>query len=454
MKISVYGAGYVGLVTAACLANLGHDVWCVDIDQNKIASLRSGECPIFECDLPELLQRGINAKKLYFTDCLIDTITRAEIHILATGTPSLPNGSVDLSQVLAVGCAIAKEVIINGVIVIKSTVPVGFGDSLQREVDEIMLQRANPTPLSVASNPEFLREGTAVLDFLNADRIVIGGDKDAISSLLTMYEPLVRKGIPILTMSRRSAELSKYAANALLACKISFINQISQLSECLEADIDDIRQVMALDYRIGPHFLKAGIGYGGSCFPKDVQALKYIAQHNCLDSQLLDAIESINIQQKQWVIKKLLKHFSNNLNGLTVGIWGLSFKPDTDDLREASSLVAINELLHFDLKLRIYDPVSISKAKSLIKDNNKIIWCDDAVSVFNVALDALIIMTEWDEFQNFPLDLLKSKLQDAPLLDGRNCYDLKEVKQNQITYYSVGRKVIESSSEIGVLNAN
>ncbi|MDI9817700.1 MULTISPECIES: UDP-glucose/GDP-mannose dehydrogenase family protein [unclassified Legionella] len=444
MIIAVYGAGYVGLVSAVGFAKLGHQVICADVDEEKIARLIAGECPIHEKQLPELLQEQRQSHRLEFTNNLAEAIKTATVHLIATGTPGLADGQADLSQVFAVVSRIAKEAEKDGILVTKSTVPVGTGDRIQAQMDKELAHYGKKITITVASNPEFLREGTAIYDFLNADRIIIGGEERALATLKLVYQPLVEKGIPLLTMSRRSAELAKYSANALLACKISFINQISQLAEQLGANIDEIRQGIALDHRIGPHFLYAGIGYGGSCFPKDVRALIQTSRSLNINTNLWEAIGEINEIQKNWVFKQLSSHFAHELQGLTIGIWGLSFKPDTDDLREASSLVAIKALLASGVQLRLFDPAAMSAAKKILPENAAICWCDSAKAVLDEQLDALVIMTEWSEFKNFCLNYLKDKLGNAPLIDGRNCFDLTQVAAAQLPwYYSVGRPLIQ-----------
>ena len=443
MIVSVYGAGYVGLVTAACLAKLGHFVTCADINEQRITLLLGGECPIYEEQLPELLNEQRVSGRLHFTADISAAIKRAEVHIVATGTPSLADGNADLSQVFTVATKLAQEAELDSILVIKSTVPVGTGDAIQTHVDSELALCGKAIKIVVASNPEFLREGTAVQDFLNADRVILGGEPRAFAILGLMYQPLVEQGIPILTMSRRSAELTKYSANAMLACRISFINQISRLADELGANIDEIRQGIALDPRIGPHFLQAGIGYGGACFPKDVRALIQTAKAVGVDTNLLDAIEAINRLQKNWVFEQINKHFNQKLTGLTIGIWGLSFKPGTDDLREASSLVAIVALLQAGAKLRVFDPAAVPAAQQLLANYMTISWCNSAESVFTENLHALVIATEWPQFKSIPLDFLCQKLGDAPLFDGRNCFELSAVIAAQLPYYySVGRPSI------------
>lgn len=448
MIISVYGAGYVGLVSAVCLAKLGHQVICADIDTHKINRLQEGICTIYEEQLPELLQEQLESNRLSFTNNLSQAIQAADVHIIATGTPSQLDGSADLSQVFAVAIQIAQEAGKDGILVTKSTVPVGTGDAVQEAVNKELARCGNKTQLNVSSNPEFLREGTAVDDFLNADRIIIGGEQPALHSLKKIYQPLVDKGIPLLCMDRRSAELTKYSANAMLACRISFINQISQIAEEVGANIDDICQGIGLDFRIGPYFLQAGIGYGGSCFPKDVRALVQTAKSLAVDTSFLQSIDAINEAQKNWVFKSLSKHFTH-LEGLTVGVWGLSFKPGTDDLREASSLVAIYSLLDAGAKLKVFDPVAMPAAQKLLDKHSAIEWCSAAENVLN-GVDALVIVTEWPEFKAFNLEVMKNKLNNAPVFDGRNCYALSKVATAQLTYYSVGRPLIMDGYQVGV----
>ena len=445
MIISIYGAGYVGLVSAACLAKIGHEVICADIDKAKITSLLNGVCPIYEKDLPELLLHELNDKRLHFTSDLDTAIKKADIHIIATGTPSDSEGNADLSQVFSVARRIAAGIEKNTVLVTKSTVPVGTGDILQALVNEELALHSKNYSIQLASNPEFLREGTAVFDFLQADRIIIGGETEALNILEELYRPLTEQGIPLIRMSLHSAELTKYAANAMLAARISFMNQISQIAEHFDANIDEIKRGMALDPRIGPLFLNAGIGYGGSCFPKDVSALIHTAKKAHLDASLLEATDSINRQQKNWVLQKLIHHFEGQLQGLTLGIWGLAFKPGTDDLREASSLVAIQQLLDRGAKLRVFDPVAMANTQKLYGAHVDVHFCTSLEDLFNETVDGLIIMTEWPEFKEYSLASLKLHLNKAPLFDGRNCFDLVDIKKAQLAYYySVGRPIIVS----------
>ena len=440
MIISVYGAGYVGLVSAVCFAKIGHQVICADINEDRIATLLNGECPIYEDQLPQLIKEQLLCGLLQFTTDLSYAIKQATIHIIATGTPSKLDGSADLSQVFAVVTQLGCEAIANGVLVTKSTVPVGTGDAIQTHLNTELARAGKYYRIGVVSNPEFLREGSAVHDFLHADRIIIGGALEALNVLKPVYQPLVEQGIPLLCMSRRSAELTKYSANAMLACRISFINQISRIAEKAGANIDDIAQAIGLDKRIGPYFLKAGIGYGGSCFPKDVMALAQTARSLGEDVSLLEAIKMVNHIQKKWVIEQLNKHFNHELKNKKIGVWGLSFKPDTDDMREASSLVIIDALLKGGAKLRLFDPVAMPAARAYLPQNESIVWCASADSVLIGNLDALVIATEWQVFKDYSLSNLHAALLNAPIIDGRNCFDLAQIEQEKISYYySVGR---------------
>lgn len=443
MKISVYGAGYVGLVSAACLAKLGHRVICVDVNEEKVRLLQKARCPIYEPQLPELLREQIQKEQLVFSSNIKQAVVNSELHIIATGTPSLANGSADISQVEAVVSSIVKWITANATVLVKSTVPPGTGDLLQEKIDEELVYYNKKIKITVVSNPEFLREGRAVYDFLNADRIIIGGEAPSLFLVQSMYKSLTDRGIPLLTMSRCSAELTKYAANAMLACRISFMNQISQLAEVFDADIGEVAQGMGLDPRIGPHFLQAGIGYGGSCFPKDVRALLHLIKANNINANLFEVIDEVNQEQKEWLFRKIKNHF-NSLKGVCIGVWGLSFKPGTDDLREASSLVIIQKLLVEGVRLKLYDPLTIPEAKSLFPENEALTWCNSAVAALE-KVDALVIVTEWPEFKNFDLNRLKQYLDKKPIFDGRNCFDLSGVIAAKLFYHSVGRPAISEA---------
>ncbi|MCP0913541.1 MULTISPECIES: UDP-glucose dehydrogenase family protein [Legionella] len=440
MMIAVYGAGYVGLVSAVCFAKLGHQVICADINSDRIKQLNAGECPIYEEQLPELLKEQLSSRRLHFTSEPALAISKANVHIIATGTPSLPDGSADLSQVFAVAVQVARETEADALLVTKSTVPVGTGTAIEKLVQEELARRGKLHRIDVASNPEFLREGSAVYDFLNADRIVVGGNEAALKKLQKLYQPLTSQGIPLVQMSRVSAELTKYTANTMLACRISFMNQISNIAAAVGADIDEIREGISLDHRIGPHFLQAGIGYGGSCFPKDTRALIQTARQLGMNRSLLAAIEEINQLQKGWVVQQLKAHFHDELQNLTIGIWGLAFKPGTDDLREASSLVIIESLLAAGAKLRLYDPAAMRSLQKQAEYSPSVAWCNSAEHVLEGGVDALVIATEWPVFREFPLSVLARLLKTAPLFDGRNCFEPIKVQMAGISsYYSVGR---------------
>lgn len=447
MQIAIYGAGYVGLVSAVCLAKLGHHVICFDTNVAKINFLCAGQCPIYEAQLPEMLNEQMHNGQLKFTH-IIEDITAADIHIIATGTPSLADGHADISQVLEVAKLIVHRAQDDVILVIKSTVPVGTADKLDDLLKQELITSQKGFCCHIVSNPEFLREGTAIKDFLFADRIIIGGAEYGLLQLKTMYQPLIKTGIPIISMSRNSAELSKYSANVLLANKISFINKISEIAEAYAANIDEVSQGIGLDRRIGSDFLQAGIGYGGSCFPKDVRALTQIAQVKNIDATLIQSIDNVNKVQQKWAVTQLSKHFANNNLSLKIGIWGLAFKPGTDDIREASSIEIIKSLLKCGARLNLFDPVALINTQELFAAETAITWSKSACEVLEDHLDALIIATEWPVFKNFCLHTLKEKLGYAPIFDGRNCFDLMKIKAAKLAYYySVGRPAIKYSEE-------
>lgn len=439
MTIAVYGAGYVGLVSAVCFAHLGKRVVCVDVDEARVAALSQGQSPIHEDGLISLLSAQLASGRLSFTTDAIRACSESNIHVIATGTPSLDNGAADLSQVYAVVNILIEHSKAPGIIVLKSTVPIGSADEIASFVNQGLEARQKTHHLSVVSNPEFLREGSAVSDFLTASRIIVGGKPEAVSLLKAVYQPLIDQGSLFLSMSRVSAELSKYASNAMLACKISFINQISQLAQKTKANIDDIREAMSLDERIGPHFLSAGIGYGGSCFPKDVRALVQSSKSLGVDPSLLAAIDAVNEVQKTWGIVEMNRHFNHDLSGLKIGVWGVAFKPGTDDVREASSLSSIKAFLEAGAEIVVYDP--IVDCQTLFAKTKGVSVAASSKDVLTAGIDALFIATEWPEFVNFPLSLLI----DVSTFDGRNCFDLRAVAEAKLAhYYSVGRpKVVK-----------
>jgi UDPglucose 6-dehydrogenase len=434
MRVCVIGTGYVGLVTAVCLASLGHDITALDIDEDKIKTLSQGFCTIYEQGLQSLLDESLAAKKIAFTCDYQKALAHTEIVIIAVGTPSNQDGSADCANLYDCVHKIIPYCQDEMVVVTKSTVPVGTGDEI-----ESLLKNHCKKSIRVVSNPEFLRAGMAVDDFLHPDRIIIGcNEQMPIQVLKKLYAPLIAQNIPFITMSRRSAELSKYASNVMLATKISFINQISQIAEKTGANIDEISRAMGLDKRIGPHFNQAGIGYGGSCFPKDVDALIHTAFSIGIDAPLLHATKKINHQQKLWLIKKLEHHFKHGIKELTIGILGLSFKPGTDDLRQAPSLVLIEYLIKCGAKIIAFDPVAIDAAKSLLGAYDNIGYASSVEQVC-CTCDALCIVTEWPGFKELPF----SKLKNTPIFDGRNIFDLTAIKEKQLCYYSVGRTSID-----------
>lgn len=430
MKITIIGSGYVGLVTGTCLADLGNDVICVDIIEEKINNLKKGIIPIFEPGLDELIRRNVKEKRLTFTTDLKDSIRRSEVIFIAVGTPPKANGEADLSYIENVARAIGNEIDSYKVIVEKSTVPVETGEKVKKA---IQLNNPHKAEFDVVSNPEFLREGSAVSDFLNPDRIVIGTDsKRAAEMMARLYKPL---NATMITTDIRSAEIIKHASNSFLATKISFINAIANICEKAGGDVEKVAEGMGYDKRIGRNFLNAGIGYGGSCFPKDVSAFIKIAEKNGYDFRLLRDVEAINKQQKLDFIKKIEENMWI-LKDKTIAILGLSFKPNTDDMREAPSIDIINALQKEGAKIKAYDPEAGEKSKSLLKNVD---YCSnpyDAVS----GCDAMVIVTEWNEFKELDMEKVKSLLNRPLIIDGRNIYDPAQMKKMGFEYVSIGRK--------------
>ncbi len=432
MKISVFGAGYVGLVVGSCLAELGNDVICVDIDLNKIKNLKKGNLPIYEIGLKEIIDRNLNEKRIYFTTDSNYAIENSEVIFIAVGTPMKKNNGVDLSFVKSVAEDIGKYMNNYKVIVNKSTVPVGTADIVKQIIKE---NQRKSVEFDVVSNPEFLREGTALKDFMIPDRIVIGSDSDKAKNIMEkIYESVARTGKPILNTSIRTAELIKYASNAMLATRISFMNELSHLAEKVGADIKKVAQGIGLDSRIGPRFLQAGVGYGGSCFPKDVQALiQTLKQNNC-EAKILEAVEEVNQKQKESLLPKI-KKLVPSLKGKTITIWGLSFKPKTDDIRGASSLVIINQLQKEDALINVFDPEAQEKTKKILKNINY--FKTPYESLKNSS--CLVMVTEWDEFRSLDKEKIKKLLKEPNIVDGRNVYDVDDMKEAGFNYISVGR---------------
>lgn len=435
MNIAVVGTGYVGLVTGTCLAETGNNVVCVDIDEAKVEKMRNGVVPIYEPHLDVYFERNIKAGRMSFTTDLEEAVEHATIIFLALPTPPGEDGSADLSYVLGVADTLGKIMKEYKVIVDKSTVPVGTADKVAAKISE------NATvDFDVVSNPEFLREGFAVDDFMKPDRIVIGCSSDKAQALMhALYKPYVRQGNPIIFMDERSAELTKYAANSFLATKITFMNEIANFCEQVGADVDKVRIGIGTDTRIGKRFLFPGIGYGGSCFPKDVQALAKSGKEYGYDFNILDSVMSVNEKQKTIIVPKIKAHFNNDLSGVKIALWGLAFKPDTDDIREAPALYIINELTAAGASIKAFDPEAIENVQGLIGD--KISYAKDQYDAIEEA-DALVIATEWAVFRNPDFDKVKSLLKSKVIFDGRNLYDLDEMKDLGFYYSSIGRDTI------------
>jgi UDPglucose 6-dehydrogenase len=437
MKITIFGTGYVGLVTGVCLAEIGHDVICVDTSSDKIAMLKNGKSPIYERGLDELLAKNSAAKKIEFTTDVVYGIRQSEYLFIAVGTPSLHDGSADLQYVYAIAKSIGQNLDHAAVIVNKSTVPVGTGDRVRAILAKEFARRGLQLKFDVVSNPEFLKQGDAIKDFMKSDRIIIGAENEnTLQRMYLLYEPLKAK---IISMNVRSAELSKYAANAFLATKISFMNEIAQFSEKFGADVASIRVGIGSDPRIGMDFLYAGCGYGGSCFPKDVSALIWMAREHGIETPLFNAVESINLRQKHLIFNRLKKYFGDDLEGKVVALWGLAFKPNTDDMRDAPSKVLLESLWRASIKVQAYDPVAMAEARRIYGERSDFVLCKTAVDALENA-DALIIVTEWDEFRQADLTLIKTKLHHPVIFDGRNLFEPQTIKSLGIDYCCIGRK--------------
>ena len=432
MKITIVGTGYVGLVTGTCLAETGNDVLCIDIDEAKVAKLKNGECPIYEPGLKPLLERNIEQGRLSFSTSLIEGINHGKALFLALPTPPGEDGSADLSYVLGVADNIGKNLKEYRVIVDKSTVPVGTADKVSAQI-----AKHTSLDFDVVSNPEFLREGMAVDDFLKPSRVVIGTSSEKAADIMRqIYEPYVRQGHPIIVMDERSAEMTKYAANSFLATKISFMNEVANLCEIVGANVDNVRIGMAPDDRIGRRFLFAGVGYGGSCFPKDVLALHKTSKDNDYDFKILDAVIKVNHEQRVRFYQKINDHFNGELQGMEIALWGLAFKPETDDIREAPALYIIDKLLEAGAKVKAYDPEAMDNVKALY--GNRIEFCDTMYDTLE-ASDFLVIVTEWSAFRQPDFDKIKDTLKLPLVFDGRNLYDKERMKELGIVYQSIGR---------------
>ena len=445
MNITVIGTGYVGLVTGTCFAETGINVTCVDIDKQKIEKLRRGEVPIYEPGLDVLLERNIDKGRISFTTSLQKGIQECDAVFIAVGTPPDEDGSADLKYVLGVAREIGQHMEDYKVVITKSTVPVGTSFKVKAAVEEELQARNVRIPFDVASNPEFLKEGSAVDDFLKPDRIVVGVEsKRAEKVMKRLYKPFLMNGHPLLFMDIFSSEMTKYAANSMLATKISFMNDIANLCELVGANVDLVRKGIGSDTRIGNKFIYPGTGYGGSCFPKDVQALVRTADEYGHSLEVLKAVEAVNYRQKTTLVEKIKRHFGDDLKGKQFGMWGLSFKPKTDDMREAPSLVIIEELKALGATIRAYDPVAMEEAERILGD--KIEYAKDEYDAI-IDADALILVTEWSEFRMPNFRILEKLMNQKNIFDGRNVYDPEEMEELEFTYYSIGREPVQSNEK-------
>jgi UDPglucose 6-dehydrogenase len=439
MRITIFGSGYVGLVTGACLADAGNHVLCVDVDARKIERLNRGEVPIHEPGLDDLIRRNAAKGRLKFTLDPAEGVAHGLFQMIAVGTPPDEDGSADLSYVLGVASTIAEHMTEYRVVMTKSTVPVGTADRVRATIEGSLARRGVEVEFDVVSNPEFLKEGAAIGDFMRPDRVIVGTDNPRVTELLrALYEPFTRSRDRLIVMDIRSAELTKYAANAMLATKISFMNEIANVAERVGADIEKVRIGIGSDPRICYGFIYPGVGYGGSCFPKDVQALERSARQVGYEPRILTAVEAVNARQKRVLFEKIARHFGDRLAGRTVAVWGLAFKPNTDDLREAPSRVLIEELWAHGVRVRAYDPVAMSEARRLYPDRPDLELCESMEAALAGA-DALAIVTEWQEFRSPDFDGMRAALAEPVVFDGRNLYDPLLMKRLGFTYHAIGR---------------
>jgi UDPglucose 6-dehydrogenase len=441
MKVAIVGSGYVGLVTGTCFAEVGIDVMCVDIDKNKIENLKNGIIPIYEPGLEEMVHRNMKKGRLQFTTSIAEALEDCEVLFTAVGTPPDKDGSADLQYVLSVARDCGKNMKDYLLIVTKSTVPVGTALKVKEALREELEKRGVSIEFDVASNPEFLKEGAAIDDFLKPDRIVVGLDSPRAEELMkSLYKPFTLNGHPIIFMDITSAEMTKYAANSMLATKISFMNDIANLCEIVGADINMVRKGIGSDSRIGTKFIYPGIGYGGSCFPKDVKALISTAEGFDYELRVLKAVEAVNQDQKSVLYNKIMKHYNGNIKGKTVALWGLSFKPQTDDMREAPSLVIIKKLLEAGAHVKAYDPVAMNEAKHTL--GNTIVYSEDQYEAL-IDADCLMLITEWPEFKFPNFNIIRKLLNEPVIFDGRNIYELAEMKRKGFNYYCIGIDTIK-----------
>lgn len=443
MNIAIVGTGYVGLVSGTCFAEMGINVTCIDIDSKKIQNLKKGIIPIYEPGLEDMILRNVKAERLHFTTKITDILDNVDVVFSAVGTPSGEDGSADLKYVLEVARTIGQHMRKYILLVTKSTVPVGTARLVRHTIQEELDKRGLDIDFDVASNPEFLKEGDAIKDFMSPDRVVVGVESEKAKEMMTkLYRPFLLNNFRVIFMDIPSAEMTKYAANAMLATRISFMNDIANLCELLGADVNMVRKGIGTDVRIGSKFLYAGIGYGGSCFPKDVKALIQTAEQNGYDLKVLKAVEEVNERQKRILFSKLLKHFGNAIEGKTIAVWGLSFKPNTDDVREAPSLVLIKKLLKAGCKIRVFDPVAMPEAQKAFerlgfKVDGNIYFAND---IYDAVLDAdaLMLVTEWKEFRMPSWGVVRKSMKGKIILDGRNIYDADELTDYGFTYDCIG----------------
>jgi len=439
MKITMIGTGYVGLVTGTCFAEVGNDVLCLDVDPRKIGILNSGGVPIHEPGLEPMIRRNVEAGRLAFTTDVDAAVAHGTLQFIAVGTPPDEDGSADMQYVVAAARAIGRRMTDWKVVVDKSTVPVGTADLVRRSIAEELARRGVDVPFAVASNPEFLKEGAAIDDFMKPDRVVVGADDErAIAALRAVYAPFQRNHERLLVMDVRSAELTKYAANAMLATRISFMNELANLAERLGADIEMVRQGIGSDPRIGYHFLYPGVGYGGSCFPKDVKALRFTAEEQGLPLRLLTAVEDVNDAQKRVIVDKVVARLGGDLTGRRFALWGLAFKPNTDDMRDAPSRVVAHALAERGATLVAYDPVAMDEARRIFGDAPWLSYATSPLAALDGA-DALVVVTEWKEFRSPDFETIRARLRTPLVFDGRNLYDPHSVRAAGLEYFGIGR---------------
>ena len=440
MKVTIYGTGYVGLVTGACLAELGHSVLCIDIDEEKISQLKQNIIPIYEANLDNLIEKNCAANQLHFTTDVKQGVEHGLLQFICVNTPADSNGAADTSNIFNVARSIAAYMQGYRLIINKSTAPVGTAVAIQRTVQEVLAKHNKTHDFDVAANPEFLKEGSAVADFLHPDRVIIGTENERARHHLQELYALFQTQQKVLCMDLISAEFTKYAANAMLATKISFINEMANIADKIGADIEHVRHGMALDSRIGPHFISPGCGYGGSCFPKDVKALIHTARAQGVPANILTAVDQVNTTQKQVLFQKIMQHFKGQLKDRKFAVWGLAFKPNTDDIREASSRTLLENLWQVGANVQAYDPVAMPAIAKLYGSREDLVLCQAAEACLDNA-DALIIVTEWPQFAAIDLAMIKSSLLEPVIFDGRNIFALNKIEELGFIYYGIGRRV-------------